>query len=65
MQCHTMLDRLKTTLARLTALGGEEEGQALMEYALVLALVALVAVLALTLISGPVTSIITTVAHPL
>ncbi len=60
-----MRDLLTSTFARLAALGAGEEGQALMEYALVLALVALVAVLALTLISGPVTSIITTVARPL
>lgn len=60
-----MIAQLKSIAAALAALGAREEGQALMEYALVLALVALVAVLALTLISGPVTSVITTVARPL
>jgi pilus assembly protein Flp/PilA len=43
----------------------EEDGQGLTEYALILALIAAVAILALTLLGGSVTSALSTVANTL
>ena len=40
-----------------------EDGQGLTEYALILALIAVVAILALTLLGGNVTSVLSTVAN--
>jgi pilus assembly protein Flp/PilA len=43
----------------------EEEGQGLTEYALILALVAIIAIAALTLLGGKVTDVLSTVAGSL
>ncbi len=43
----------------------EEEGQGLTEYALILALIAIVAIAALTLLGGKVTSALSTVGNSL
>jgi pilus assembly protein Flp/PilA len=53
---------LKLMLARVL---DEEEGQGLTEYALILALIAIVAIAALTLLGGQVTSKLNTVASSL
>ena len=50
---------LQLIIARVT---DEEEGQGLTEYALILALIAIVAIAALTLLGGKVQSALTTVA---
>jgi pilus assembly protein Flp/PilA len=44
---------------------GEEDGQGLTEYAVILALVAVVAILALTFLGGSITSALTTVTNSL
>jgi pilus assembly protein Flp/PilA len=41
----------------------EEEGQGLTEYALILALIAIIAIAALTLLGGKVSSVLSTVAN--
>jgi pilus assembly protein Flp/PilA len=51
---------MKLFIARLT---DEEEGQGLTEYALILALIAIVAIAALTLLGGKVTSALSTVGN--
>ena len=43
----------------------DERGQGLIEYALILALIAIVAIVALKLLGGKVTSVISTVANSL
>jgi pilus assembly protein Flp/PilA len=43
----------------------EEEGQGLTEYALILALIAIIAIAALTLLGGQVTDVLSTVANSL
>jgi pilus assembly protein Flp/PilA len=53
---------MKLAIARLM---DEEEGQGLTEYALILALIAIVAIAALTLLGGKVTSALSTVANSL
>jgi pilus assembly protein Flp/PilA len=53
---------MKLTLARLM---DEDEGQGLTEYALILALIAIVAIAALTFLGGKVTSELSTVANSL
>ncbi len=53
---------MKLAFARLM---DEEEGQGLTEYALILALIAIVAIAALTLLGGKVTSALNTVANSL
>jgi pilus assembly protein Flp/PilA len=53
--------RLALALATLT----EDEGQGLTEYALILALIAVVALAALTLLGGNITSALSTVANSL
>jgi pilus assembly protein Flp/PilA len=50
---------MKLFIARLT---DEDEGQGLTEYALILALIAIVAIAALTLLGGKVNSALSTVA---
>jgi pilus assembly protein Flp/PilA len=60
-----MLDNLKTLIFRLLSGAGAEDGQALTEYALVIALIALIAVLALTMLGSGVTNALTTVARPI
>jgi pilus assembly protein Flp/PilA len=53
---------MKLAIARLM---DEEEGQGLTEYALILALIAIVAIAALTLLGGKVTSALSTVSNSL
>lgn len=53
---------MKVAFARLM---DEEEGQGLTEYALILALIAIVAIAALTLLGGGVTSALNTAANGL
>jgi len=54
--------KFQIALARLF---DEEEGQGLTEYALILALIAVIAIAALTLLGGKVTSVLSTVANSL
>jgi len=57
-----MRDRLGLLLLRLSL---ESKGQGLTEYALILALIAIVAIAALTLLGGRVTSVLSTTANHL
>ncbi len=57
-----MRDRLGLLLLRLSL---ESKGQGLTEYALILALIAIVAIAALTLLGGRVTSALSTTANHL
>jgi pilus assembly protein Flp/PilA len=52
--------RVRGLLAQLLS---DEEGQGLTEYALILALIAIVAIAALTLLGGSITSALSTVAN--
>lgn len=54
---------MKTLCARIRDLLSEETAQGLTEYALVLALIAVVAVVALSFVGGDVTSALSTVAN--
>ncbi len=56
----SLYTRLQLALARIF---DEEEGQGLTEYALILALVAVVAIAALTLLGSKVTSVLTSAAN--
>lgn len=58
-----MYNALDNLLSRLLSWFAAEDGQGLTEYALVLALVGLVAVLALTTLGNEVTSVVTTTAR--
>lgn len=49
----------------LNALSRDEEGQGLAEYALILALIAVVAIAALTLLGGKVTSVLSSAGNSL
>jgi pilus assembly protein Flp/PilA len=49
----------------LTRLVDDEEGQGLTEYALILALIAIVAIVALTFLGGKVTDVLSTVGSSL
>jgi pilus assembly protein Flp/PilA len=60
-----MLDDLKTLIFRLLSRAAAEDGQALTEYALVIALIALITVLALTMLGSGITNALTTVARPI
>lgn len=60
-----MSDLLNNLASRLLNAVAREDGQALTEYALVIALIALVAVLALTMLGDGFTSTLTTVARPI
>jgi pilus assembly protein Flp/PilA len=57
-----LFTNLQLALARVF---DEEEGQGLTEYALILALIAIIAIAALTLLGGKVTSVLSTVANSL
>jgi pilus assembly protein Flp/PilA len=52
--------KLQALLARVF---DEEEGQGLTEYALILALIAIIAIAALTLLGGKVSNVLSTVAN--
>jgi len=52
-------------MARFVAMRDDEEGQALVEYALILALVSVVSIAALTLLGGNVSSILDNIANKL
>jgi pilus assembly protein Flp/PilA len=54
--------KLQLTLARAL---DEEEGQGLTEYALILALIAVIAIAALTLLGNKVTNVLSTAANTL
>jgi pilus assembly protein Flp/PilA len=58
----SLYTNLQLAFARLF---DEEEGQGLTEYALILALIAVIAIAALTLLGGKVTSVLNTVANSL
>jgi pilus assembly protein Flp/PilA len=58
----SLYTNLQLAFARLF---DEEEGQGLTEYALILALIAVIAIAALTLLGGKVTSVLSTVANSL
>jgi pilus assembly protein Flp/PilA len=58
-----LLTFLATIHLHLRLLRDDDRGQGLTEYALILALIAVVAVAALTLLGGKVTSELSTVAH--
>ena len=62
MHAALMSELLNNLLSRLHGWAMAEEGQGITEYALVLALVVLVAVVALTTLGHGITSAITTVA---
>jgi pilus assembly protein Flp/PilA len=57
-----MFTNLQVALARAF---DEEEGQGLTEYALILALIAIIAIAALTLLGGKVSDVLSTVATSL
>jgi len=56
----TIFTSLQLSLARAL---NDEEGQGLTEYALILALIAIIAIAALTLLGGKVTSVLSTIAN--
>jgi pilus assembly protein Flp/PilA len=58
----SMITNLQVALARAF---DEEEGQGLTEYALILALIAVIAIAALTLLGGKVSDVLSTVATSL
>jgi pilus assembly protein Flp/PilA len=57
-----VLSRAVIALRRALA---EEDGQGLVEYALILALIAIIAIAALTLLGGNITSALSTIANSL
>ena len=59
----SIFTNLQVQLARVFK--DDEEGQGLTEYALILALIAVVAIAALTLLGGKVTSVLSTIANSL
>jgi pilus assembly protein Flp/PilA len=58
----SVVTKLQVALARVF---DEEEGQGLTEYALILALIAVIAIAALTLLGGKVSDVLSTVATSL
>jgi pilus assembly protein Flp/PilA len=61
----TLIEVVKAKVALLRLALVEEDGQGLTEYALILGLIAIVAIAALTLLGGSVTSALSTVANSL
>jgi pilus assembly protein Flp/PilA len=61
-QMLSLYTNLQLAFARLF---DDEEGQGLTEYALILALIAVIAIAALTLLGGKVTSVLSTAANSL
>jgi pilus assembly protein Flp/PilA len=62
METSTMLESILLTHTKVAALRDDEEGQALLEYALILSLVALVCVAALTLLGTNVSNLLNSAA---
>ena len=60
-----MLDLARIVVAKIAALREDEEGQALVEYALILALVSIASIAALTLLGGNISAILDDVANTL
>jgi len=60
-----MLDLARLVVAKIAALRDDEEGQALVEYALILALVSIASIAALTLLGGNISAILDDVANTL
>ena len=60
-----MISSFKRFAMSIATVLDEEHGQGLTEYALILALIAIVAIAALTLLGGQVTSVLSTVANSL
>lgn len=60
-----MLTSLTRSVSVITAMLADEDGQGLTEYALILALIAVVAIVAVTLLGGNVTSVLSTAANSL
>jgi pilus assembly protein Flp/PilA len=60
-----MLDLARLVAAKIVALRDGEEGQALVEYALILALVSIASIAALTLLGGNISAILDDVANTL
>ncbi len=60
-----MLSIYTNLQALLTRVFDDEDGQGLTEYALILALIAVVAIAALTLLGGKVTDVLNTIASSL
>ncbi|HLB19378.1 MAG TPA: Flp family type IVb pilin [Gaiellaceae bacterium] len=58
----TLFTNLQLSLARAL---NDEDGQGLTEYALILALIAIIAIAALTLLGGKVTSVLSTIGNSL
>ena len=58
----SLYTKLQLVLARVL---DDEEGQGLTEYALILALIAVIAIAALTFLGGKVTSVLSTIANSL
>jgi pilus assembly protein Flp/PilA len=56
---------MNTCQGAIADLLGEEQGQGLTEYALILALIAVIAIAALTLLGGGVTSVLSSAANSL
>jgi pilus assembly protein Flp/PilA len=62
---HPLHVRLTVAIAGLRSTAAREDGQALVEYALILALIALVAIAALTLTGTNISSLLNTIATDL
>jgi pilus assembly protein Flp/PilA len=60
-----MLELVRLMAARYAALRNREEGQALVEYALILALVSIASIAALTLLGGNISAILQDIADEL
>jgi len=60
-----MLELVRLMAARYAALRDREEGQALVEYALILALVSIASIAALTLLGGNIAAILDDIAGEL
>jgi pilus assembly protein Flp/PilA len=58
----SLYTKLQLVLARVL---DDEDGQGLTEYALILALIAVIAIAALTFLGGKVTSVLSTIANSL
>ena len=58
------MDHLRAFMARIRPLGpGDNRGQGLAEYALILALIAIVSIAALTLLGSQISTVLSTISH--